>query len=135
MIIIKKYTIFQNLEAVHQKSSLPRPFQFWTSEGFGRVKFEVTTSKFWKIVYFLKMKKWYYYHFFINLSKNAWSKKDWFQFAKLGLLPYKIGYFVHILYRCRPKAIQNRLAQEPHVDGCYRFFWKFHKFIDNFYAN
>ena len=40
------------------------------------------------------MKKCYYYHFSVTLAKNALFEKDRFQFAELGLLPYKIGYFV-----------------------------------------
>ena len=45
----------QNFRALAQKLRLPRPFQFWTSEGRGSLTFWAKPSKFWSSIYFLYM--------------------------------------------------------------------------------
>ena len=40
---LQKIHIFKKLEGIAKQLSLPRPFQFWTSNGCGRLNFKATT--------------------------------------------------------------------------------------------
>ena len=47
---LKRYDFSQNLEEEAKKMSPQCPFQFWTSDGNGRLKFSATPSKFWSTI-------------------------------------------------------------------------------------
>ena len=121
MNIYKKYILFQNLRNVAQKLCLPCSFKVQNWNGRGKLDFSATHLKFWKNVYFLKIFKWYYYHFLIfllgsDLEKTLLSQTS-IAWGVLGLALVATPYLGRIVRKDK----QNKVLDNFTLGGRFCF--------------